>query len=102
MRLVYLLAYMCCILTHVSAQPDLSYYLPEGVSYNPSIPTPQSVIGHQVGEWHITHDRLVNYMKALDAASDRISLQVTGYTHEARPLLLLTITSAENHKNLET
>lgn len=85
----------------VSAQPDLSYYLSEKVSYDPAIPTPQSVIHHEVGEWHVTHDRLVNYMYALDKASDRISLEVTGYTHEARPLLLLTITSPKNHQNLE-
>lgn len=83
------------------AQPDLSYYLPEGISYNPAIPTPKSIIGHEVGEWHVTHDRLINYMYALDKASDRVSLEVTGYTYEGRPLLLLTITSPENHQNIE-
>lgn len=82
-------------------QVDLSYYLPDSVSYNSAIPTPKSIIGHEVGEWHISHDRLVNYMYALDQASDRISLEVTGYTHEARPLLLLTITSPRNHQNIE-
>ena len=39
-------------------QVDLSYYLPDSVRYNPAIPTPKSVIGHEVGEWHISHDRL--------------------------------------------
>lgn len=90
------------ILTSVWAQPDLSYYLPEKTTYNPSIPTPKSVIGHEVGEWHVTHDRLIKYMEALDAASDRISMEITGYTHEARPLVLLTITSPKNHQNLES
>ena len=84
-----------------NGQPDLSYYLPDGVSYDPAIPTPKSVIGHEVGEWHVTHDRLINYMYALDKASDRISLEVTGHTYEGRPLLLLTITSPKNHGNLE-
>jgi hypothetical protein len=86
----------------VDAQPDLSYYLPDGISYNPAIPTPKSIIGHEVGEWHVTHDRMINYMYALDKASDRISLQVTGYTYEGRPLLLLIITSPENHQNIES
>lgn len=99
-KLLFTCIFLLC-LTSVWAQPDLSYYLPEGVKYNPAIPTPKSVIGHEVGEWHVTHDRLVTYMKALDAASDRISLEVTGYTHEARPLLLLTITSPKNHQNIE-
>ncbi len=83
------------------AQPSLSYYLPDGVTYNPAIPVPAAVIEHEVGEWHISHDRLVQYMYALDRASDRISLQVTGHTHEGRPLLLLIITSPKNHQNLE-
>ncbi len=85
-----------------SAQVDLSYYLPEGISYNPLIPTPASIIGHEVGEWHVSHDRLVNYMVALDKASDRITLEVIGQTFEARPLLLLTITAPKNHQNIET
>ena len=83
-------------------QPDLTYYLPDNVSYDSTIPAPASVIGHAVGEFHVTHDRLVQYMHALDEASDRISLEITGYTHEARPLLLLTITSANNHKDIES
>ena len=57
----------------INGQPDLTYYLPESVTYDSNIPTPQSIIGHQVGEWHVTHDRLVNYMYALDKASDRIT-----------------------------
>jgi hypothetical protein len=84
------------------AQPDLTYYLPEKVAYNPVIPTPKSVIGHEVGEWHVSHDRLVTYMKALDQASDRITLEETGRTFEGRPLLLLTITSPANHGKIES
>ena len=87
----------------MSAQKvDLSYYLPKDVTYNQSIPTPASVIGHEVGEWHITHDKLVEYMKALAASSDRISIEARGKTFEDRPLLLLTITSPKNHQNLES
>lgn len=85
-----------------AAQPDLSYYLPEGVSYDPSIPVPKSVIGHEVGEWHVTHDRLVQYMYAIAEASDRVNIEVMGYTHEGRPLVLLTISSPENLKNIES
>ena len=81
-------------------QVDLSYYLPSE-NYDSSIPKPKDIIGHEVGEWHITHDKLVEYMKALATSSDRISLENRGKTYEGRPLLLLTITSAENHKNLE-
>ena len=86
----------------ISAQKvDLSYYLPKNVTYDKSVPTPKEIIGHEVGEWHVTHDKLVEYMKALAASSDRISIENRGKTYEDRPLLLLTITSPENHKNLE-
>ena len=86
----------------MSAQKvDLSYYLPKDVTYNQNIPTPKSIIGHEVGEWHVTHDKLVTYMKALAASSDRIALEDRGNTFEDRPLLLLTITSTKNHDNLD-
>ncbi|MEX2349346.1 MAG: M14 family zinc carboxypeptidase [Flavobacteriaceae bacterium] len=81
---------------------SLDYYLPTDVTYNKAIPTPKSVIGHEVGEWHITHDKLVHYMQSLADASDRITIENRGITVEGRPLILLTITSPQNHNNLET
>ena len=88
-------------LTCVLAQ-ELLYYLPTGYNYNPAIPKPKDVIFHEVGQWHVTHDRLVTYMKALAvAAPDRIKLETMGYTYEGRPQVLLIITSPENHRNLE-
>ncbi len=81
---------------------ELSYYLPDSVQYNPAIPKPKEVIYHNVGEYHITHDRLVNYMQALaKAAPDRIKLETMGYTYEGRPQILLIITAPKNHQNLE-
>jgi hypothetical protein len=84
------------------AQVNLDYYLPDNVSYNPDIPTPEEVIGHQVGEWHITHDKLVQYMYALADASDRVTIEEYARSYEDRPLLLLTITSPANHANIES
>lgn len=97
-----LLVFFLLFSMYSSAQNvDLSYYLPNE-RYNSAIPTPKEVIGHEVGEWHITHDKLVEYMKALAASSDRITLENRGKTYEDRPLLLLTITSPKNHNNLKT
>ncbi|MEZ4794213.1 MAG: M14 family zinc carboxypeptidase [Flavobacteriaceae bacterium] len=79
-----------------------SYYLPTDVTYNPAIPTPKSILGYEVGEWHVTHDKLVQYLYALDAASDRIAIENRGTTFEGRPLLLLTITTPANHAKLES
>lgn len=83
------------------SQFDLSYYLPKNVTFNQDIPAPQSVLGFEVGDWHVTHDKLVEYMKLLSTVSNRISLEDRGKTFEGRPLILLTVTSPENHGNLD-
>ena len=91
--------FLFIVITHAQ---DLSYYLPDSVTYNPAIPKPKDIIYHEVGEWHVTHDRLVNYMKAVAAAApDRIKLETIGFTYENRPQLLLIITSPKNHQRLE-
>ncbi|UZD21661.1 M14 family metallopeptidase [Algoriphagus halophytocola] len=78
------------------AQVDISYYLPEGYTYDESIPTPKEILGYEVGEWHVSHDQLVMYMKAVAEASDRVTFEETGRTYEKRPQVLLTITSPSN------
>lgn len=102
MNLVKSLLFLFTTALFAQNQTELSYYLPQNTTYNQKIPTPQSVIGHEVGQWHVTHDKLVQYMYALAAASDRITIEDRGKTYEDRPLLLLTITSPKNHQNIET
>ena len=81
---------------------DLTYYLPQNITYNENIPTPKEVIGHEVGEWHVTHDKLMFYMQTLAEKSDRITIETRGETFEGRPILLLTITAPKNHQNIES
>jgi hypothetical protein len=87
-------------ISYLSYGQELSYYLPDSLTYNSAIPTPESVIGHKVGQWHVTHDRLVYYMKELAKTSDRVRIEEIGKTYEDRPQVLLTITSPKNHANL--
>ncbi|MBJ7881231.1 M14 family metallopeptidase [Gelidibacter salicanalis] len=101
MKFLYTFIFLSSCVIFAQEQIDLSYYLPQNTSYNQAIPTPQSVIGHEVGEWHVTHDKLVEYMKALAESSDRITLENRGTTYEGRPLILLTITSPANHQNID-
>ncbi|MCU0374719.1 MAG: M14 family metallopeptidase [Chitinophagaceae bacterium] len=85
------------------ATVDLKYYLPANVSYNPAVPVPSAVLGHEVGEWHVTHDKQVEYMYALANANPaRVKIQVSGTTYEGRKQVLLIITSPENHAKLAT
>ncbi len=81
--------------------PTLDYYLPPSVSYDPAIPLPRSTLGFEVGEWHLRPEQQVAYLEKLDASSDRIELEVIGHTYEARPLLLLKISSPANLARLE-
>ncbi len=97
-----LLAFISLSTIFAQQKIDLNYYLPQDISYNSAIPTPESILGFQVGKWHVSHDKLVQYMYALAEASDRITIENRGKTYEDRPLLLLTITSPKNHQNLET
>ena len=100
-KLYFLIACLTICSTAIAQTIDASYYLPKNHSYNKEIPTPESILGFTVGEWHVSHDKLSEYMRALAKASDRISIENRGSTYEGRPLFLLTITSPKNHQNLE-
>jgi hypothetical protein len=78
-----------------------SYYLPQNVSYDAKIPTPQQYFGYQVGDWHIQHDALVGYFKKIAELSNRVQLTEYGRTYENRPLLLMTISSPKNLANID-
>lgn len=95
-------AYSLLLIACSAAAQDLKYYLPDSITYNVSIPKPKDIIYHEVGEYHVTHDRLVNYMKAVAAAApERVKLETMGFTYEQRPQVLLIITSPKNHQRLE-
>ncbi len=103
LRMKKILCLVCLVLisSGLKAQVTLDYYLPKGVTLDKSIPTPKSVLGAEVGEWHVRHDQLVNYMYAVANASDRVSITEYARTYENRPLLMLTISSPKNLKNID-
>ncbi|MEP3211368.1 MAG: M14 family zinc carboxypeptidase [Maribacter sp.] len=101
-KTILLLAALVSVQTLTSQEKlDLNYYLPQDITYDKNIPTPKEIIGHEVGEWHITHDKLMFYMQTLAKASDRMTIENRGTTFEGRPILLLTVTAPKNHKNIE-
>ena len=100
-KIICFLVFIALSLTGSAQTTDASYYLPINHQYNAKIPTPQSVLDFNVGDWHVSHDKLSEYMRVLASASDRISIKSRGTTYEGRPLLLLTITSPKNHQNID-
>ena len=103
MKLFFITLITCISIYGQNYNTDLDYYFSELEFAIPesNIPTPKEIIGHEVGEWHVTHDKLVQYMYALAKASDRVTIENRGETFEGRPILLLTITSEENHSNID-
>ncbi len=97
--ILFFVAVLFAVLTQ--AQISLDYYLPNNVSYNQSIPTPESIAGFQVGEWMVSHDKLVEYMKTISSVSDRVIFKEYARSHENRPLIQLIFTSPKNQRNLE-
>ncbi len=100
-KLISIFCLVVLLTNIVSAQElDLSYYLEEN-SFDSSIPSPEEFLGYQVGEWHVSHDQLKYYMDKIAETSERVSIETYGYSHEHRPLQLLTITSKKNHARID-
>lgn len=73
------------------------------VSNSQNIQSPSEFLGYELGSQFTRHHEVVDYYHYL-AKTDpaRIRLQEYGKTNERRPLLLVTLSSVENMKNLET
>jgi hypothetical protein len=69
---------------------------------NKKTPTPASSLGFEIGQHHPRYDQLKDYFDALDQASDRIKVTNIGKTPQQREQFLVTISSADNLKNLNT
>jgi hypothetical protein len=76
-------------------------FWPPGVAWNEEIPTPRDFFGFDLGTRHLRHDQVVAYLQSLANASERIHIRKYGESHDRRPLLILTITSPENHSRLK-
>ena len=75
-------------------------YLPTGSQLNSEIPLPSSTLGFEIGQRHVRHDQLSNYLYTLANKSERVSITSMGKTAQQREQLLVTISSPENLANL--
>lgn len=81
------------------AEP-VEFFQVEGVSYDPEIPVFEEFAGYEIGERPVRYADLVGYIRMLGERSDRLDVETIGFTHEGRPILTATVTSADNHANL--
>ena len=75
-------------------------YLPKAQRYNADIPTPKQVLGVEIGERHLMHYQVLQYMSALAERSPNMIKTSIGRTAQHREQILLTISSQQNLDNL--
>jgi hypothetical protein len=68
---------------------------------DPQVPRPDAFLGYSLGARFTSWDRIVAYLEALDAASDRVKMWEYGKTYEGRPLKLLALSTPGNLERLE-
>lgn len=98
---VFAIAFLSLSIFSANAQEPLSYFLPDDVTYDKNIPTPETYFNQQLGQWHLSHDQVLNYMKEIARISERAVIREYARSHENRPLVHLIITSEQNQKRLE-
>lgn len=107
MKLITLVFTLVFISLSYAEKPTLDYYLSpqivfdESTSFDPDVPTPESVLGYQVGDWHVRPEQIAEYMYALASTSKRVWVEETGRTWEQRPLMLVAFSSEQNITNLD-
>lgn len=84
-----------------AAPPAVLTDLDREINADPAIPTPQSFIGHDMGDGGVHHADVHAYFEALAEASPYVTLTEYGRSHEDRPLIYLTATSSGNHARLD-
>lgn len=96
------IGFIVCMMAAPTHARSAAEYLPPDAELDPRVPAPKTVLGWEVGDWHVSHDKLVEYMRLLARSSPRVSLNETGRSHEQRPLMLLALSSEENAAKLES
>lgn len=76
----------------------LGSLLPAAPGAAQTVPTPESVLGHRVGEdfFLATFEESLDYFERLAGASDRVVLREVGETSFGRPMVVAFISAAEN------
>ncbi len=72
-----------------------------GGQYDPAIPTPQSVLGYEVGDRFTAHHMLMRYIDRLAAASRRVHVDTVARSFEGREVMMVVITSEANQQRRE-
>ena len=100
MRRTIIFLFSCFAFLYSEGQAGKSSILPEGVRYDPDLPSPEAFFGFAPGERHLSHDQVLNYAREIDRLSGRVIIEEYARSHEFRPLVHVIITSERNHGRL--
>ncbi len=72
-----------------------------GSTFDLSVPTPQAILGHELGSRFTTHRQILRYVERIAAVSRRVKVDTVARTFEGREMLLITVSSEANMARLE-
>ena len=72
-----------------------------GATYDPAVPAPASALGYDIGDYWTEHGQMLDYMRALEGASERVKVFSVGRTNEKRELILVAISDPGNIRRIE-
>lgn len=87
-----------CLAAPAAAQHRFS---DPGATYDPTVPTPRAILGHELGERFTSHRALTRYLEAVAATSRRVRVDTVARSFEGRELFLVTVSSEANLARLE-
>ena len=82
----------------LAAQPRTDFQT--GGTYDPNVPTPETVLGYAIGTFHTDYAGLERWIAALQR-SDRVRVVRYGQSIERRPLYLIVVSSPQNLARLD-
>tara|TARA_B100001758_G_scaffold224523_1_gene215960 strand:+ start:116 stop:2665 length:2550 start_codon:yes stop_codon:yes gene_type:complete len=98
MRLIFQVLFISSIFSQQKIDLPMQF---AGINYDLSIPKPEDVIGHKIGDRHTRTSQIVDYYESIASVSDRVALDDHARSHEGRRLIHAIVTHPDNHKNLE-
>ncbi|MEM6901498.1 MAG: M14 family zinc carboxypeptidase, partial [Pseudomonadota bacterium] len=79
----------------------LEELLATNIAYSPDIPKPEETVGYQVGEIVWPHELVIQYLRAVDSASDRVTIEQVSESHFGRPIFAVYVSSPSNLARLD-
>ena len=97
---VFYMLVLCGLSATTLAKPTQNYF-PANTNFDKQTPLPEALLGHEIGDWHVSPANLTAYMRRLANQNARVHTETIGYSHERNALVHVIISSADNIANLD-